>query len=47
MLILYLLAIALSSYLLGGINGAIITSKYFYKKDIRQFGSGNLYGMRT
>lgn len=41
MLILYLLAIALSSYLLGGINGAIITSKYFYKKDIRQFGSGN------
>jgi glycerol-3-phosphate acyltransferase PlsY len=41
MLILYLLAIALSSYLLGSINGAIITSKYIYKQDIRRFGSGN------
>ncbi|MBR2831646.1 MAG: glycerol-3-phosphate 1-O-acyltransferase PlsY [Oscillospiraceae bacterium] len=40
-LTLYLLAIALSSYLLGSINGAIITSKYIYKKDVRQFGSGN------
>jgi len=29
------------AYLIGGINGAIITSKYFYKKDIRQYGSGN------
>jgi glycerol-3-phosphate acyltransferase PlsY len=26
---------------IGGVNGAIITSKYFYKKDIRKFGSGN------
>ena len=34
-------AIAAAAYLLGGINGAIIISKYFYKKDIRDFGSGN------
>jgi glycerol-3-phosphate acyltransferase PlsY len=26
---------------IGSVNGAIITSKYFYKKDIRKFGSGN------
>ena len=33
--------VAAFAYLLGGINGAIITSKYFYKKDIRNYGSGN------
>jgi len=33
--------VAMSAYLLGGINGAIITSKYFYKKDVRDYGSGN------
>jgi len=33
--------VAVLAYLIGGINGAIITSKYFYKKDIRQYGSGN------
>lgn len=33
--------VAVSAYLLGGINGAIITSKYFYKKDVRDYGSGN------
>ena len=32
---------ALPAYLLGSVNGAIITSKYFYKKDIRKYGSGN------
>jgi len=32
---------ALPAYLLGSINGAIITSKVFYRKDIRDFGSGN------
>lgn len=33
--------LAVVAYLLGSINGAIITSKYYYKKDIRDFGSGN------
>lgn len=32
---------AIVSYLLGGVNGAIITSKYYYHKDIRKYGSGN------
>lgn len=41
MLILLLIVTALQAYIIGGINGAIITSKYFYKKDIRQYGSGN------
>ena len=31
----------LPAYLLGGLNGAIIASKLFYRKDIREFGSGN------
>ncbi len=38
--LLYFL-IALISYLLGGINGSLIVSKTIYKKDIRNFGSGN------
>ena len=29
------------AYILGSINGAIITSHIFYRKDIRKFGSGN------
>ena len=32
---------ALPAYVLGSVNGAIITSKLFYRKDIRDFGSGN------
>ena len=32
---------ALPAYLLGGLNGAIIASMTFYRKDIRKFGSGN------
>ena len=38
---LLMLAVAIPSYLLGSVNGAIITSKYLYRKDIRQYGSGN------
>jgi len=38
---LLILAVAIPAYVLGSVNGAIITSKYFYKKDIRKFGSGN------
>ena len=33
--------IALLSYLLGSCNTSIIVSKYFLKKDIRNYGSGN------
>jgi glycerol-3-phosphate acyltransferase PlsY len=32
---------ALIAYILGSVNGAIVTSKLFYRKDIREFGSGN------
>jgi glycerol-3-phosphate acyltransferase PlsY len=32
---------AIPAYILGSANGAIIASKYFYRKDIRNFGSGN------
>jgi glycerol-3-phosphate acyltransferase PlsY len=36
-----LLISAIPAYILGSANGAIIASKYFYRKDIRNFGSGN------
>jgi len=39
--ILALITSAIPAYLLGGVNGAIITSRLFYRKDIRKFGSGN------
>jgi len=38
---LLIIATALISYFLGGINGAIITSKYLFRKDIREHGSRN------
>lgn len=38
---LLLLASAIPAYLLGSVNGAIITSWFLYRKDIRKFGSGN------
>ena len=41
MAVLFLILIAFVSYFLGGINGAIITSKYLFRKDVRDFGSGN------
>ena len=36
-----LFIVAIVAYLLGGVNGAIISSKYIFKKDIRNYGSGN------
>jgi len=39
--LLVMLTSAIPAYLLGGVNGAIITSRLFYRKDIRKFGSGN------
>ncbi len=40
-LFLSLVLAAISAYLLGSINFAIIISKIFARKDIRDFGSGN------
>jgi len=39
--LLLLIISAVPAYLLGSVNGAIIASKYFYRKDIRDYGSGN------
>ena len=38
---LLLLISLIPAYLFGSVNGAIITSKYLYRKDIREYGSGN------
>ena len=39
--ILFFLAVALSAYLLGSINSAVIISKKIYGYDVRDYGSGN------
>ena len=39
--ILIILVSAIPAYLLGSVNGAIITARVFYHKDIREYGSGN------
>lgn len=41
MIPLLLIVTAAISYLLGGVNGAIIISKYIFRKDVRNYGSGN------
>ncbi len=41
MMTLVLVIIAIISYCLGSLNGAIITSKMLFRKDIRKYGSGN------
>lgn len=41
MFVFLFIVTAVASYLLGGINGAIIVSKTVYRKDIRNYGSGN------
>jgi len=38
---LRLIAIAVISYVLGGVNGAILISRFVYHKDVRRYGSGN------
>ncbi|MDR0951932.1 MAG: glycerol-3-phosphate acyltransferase [Oscillospiraceae bacterium] len=40
-LTLLLILVAVVSYLVGGFNGAIMTSMSFFRKDVRKFGSGN------
>jgi glycerol-3-phosphate acyltransferase PlsY len=39
--VLVLLLAAVPAYVLGSVNGAIITSKYLYRRDIREYGSLN------
>ena len=39
--ILLVFAATLPAYVFGSLNGAIIASKMFYRKDIRDYGSGN------
>jgi len=39
--LLYFFGLAVVAYFLGGLNGAIITSRLIYKDDIRKHGSGN------
>lgn len=41
MRVLILIAIALVAYFLGGINGSIIASKFIFRQDVRDYGSGN------
>lgn len=36
-----LLAIAVIAYLCGSVNGAIIVSRYLFRSDVRELGSGN------
>ena len=38
---LLLIIAAVCAYILGGLNGAIITSRFFFRQDIREHGSGN------
>jgi len=44
---MYIFLTILLSYILGSIPNALIISKVFFKKDIRQYGSGNLGGSNT
>ncbi|MCL2248578.1 MAG: glycerol-3-phosphate 1-O-acyltransferase PlsY [Oscillospiraceae bacterium] len=39
--IILVLITAIPAYLLGSVNGALIASKVLYRKDIRDYGSGN------
>ncbi|MCL2367572.1 MAG: glycerol-3-phosphate 1-O-acyltransferase PlsY [Oscillospiraceae bacterium] len=41
MVVVFFLLVALGAYFLGGLNGAIITSRLVYRQDIRRHGSGN------
>lgn len=41
MKVLLLIVIAIIGYILGGFNGAILTSQYIFHDDIRKHGSGN------
>ena len=38
---LFLIITAICAYFLGGLNGAIITSRFVFRQDVREHGSGN------
>ena len=38
---MFLIITAICAYFLGGLNGAIITSRFVFRQDIREHGSGN------
>lgn len=40
-LTVFLVIIAVAAYMLGGLNGAIISSMAVHRKDVRKYGSGN------
>lgn len=44
---MYIFLIILLSYFLGAIPNALIIGKVFFKKDVREYGSGNLGGSNT
>ena len=44
---MYIFLTILMSYILGSIPFALVIGKVFFKKDIRQYGSGNLGGSNT
>ena len=41
MRVLLLIVTAVISYVLGSLNGAIISARFIYHKDVRNYGSGN------
>ena len=47
MTILYEILLLILAYLLGSIPNALIVSKVFFKKDIREFGSKNMGATNT
>ena len=44
---MYIFLTILMSYILGSIPNALIIGKVFFKKDIRNYGSGNLGGSNS
>ena len=40
-MIIYAVLVVIFSYLIGSVNFAVIFSKVFMKKDVRDIGSGN------
>lgn len=44
---MYIFLTVLLSYIIGSIPNALIIGKVFFKKDVRQYGSGNLGGSNT
>ena len=41
MMVFKLILIAIEAYILGSVNGAILTSRVIFRRDVRNYGSGN------